>query len=583
MVLRLRTRFSLTLFALALGPLAVTTSILVTLNLTRLRRSAKEYRLAVADAVAGRIRADLAQARTELRSVGAGLARTDLAPEERLRLATALLLGAERIDAVSLFDRHGRRVDTLRTREAPREDRSPQQLDEGTRGVARTEGVAYLGTVRTGRGAPRLPMVLPLLVGPKRILYGYVMTHLDLAPLRQELVRESRRRFDGEPGRLWIVDQRLRILVHADPHRVFESARQHGIFGDLDHPGKVLTMDVAISADYRANGEDLLGALQPLPELGWGIVVEQPRARAYAAIRTTVTTAATVGIGFGLLALALGLLLGRRLAAPITAVAEAAGQVARGDFSRRIQTRRRDEVGEMARAFNTMAEDLERFEARVVEESRIRTDLSRYLSADLVEGVMSQEIDLSLGGTRQPVAVLFADVVAFTPLVESREPEEVVAVLNELFTFLTEIVFRHGGIVDKFIGDSVMAVFGVPRPQDDAPLRALRAAEEMLRWLETGNVRWQKRLGRPLELAVGIHAGEAVVGNVGSERRMEYTVIGDTVNVAARLEAMARPGQVLLTEAVAAAADDEFDLEPLGEHTLAGKTEPVRLYALVDA
>ncbi len=581
MALRLRSRFSLTMLALALVPLVVTISILLHLNLARLRRSTKSYRLAVADAVAAKVRANLGQARAELAAVGSALARTALPLEQRIHLAQALVLGARLVDSVTVYDIQGQLVDTLYAKSKNVSAAPSGNLDEGTRGVARTEGIAYLATTKT-KETVALPMVLPVYTKPGDRLYGYVGTRLDLEPLRRDVVEESKRRFEGVANRVWLVDQNLRIIAHADAGRLFSDVSAHGIFADMKGAGKILTADIAVSADYEADGEKLLGIVQPIPELGWGIVVEQPRSEAYAAIRTIVTSALVVGGVFALMAILIGLVMGRTLASPIVAVARAADSIATGDFSKRIETKRTDEVGLLAKSFNSMAKDLELFEARVVEETRIRTDLARYLSADLVEGVISRDIDLGLGGTRQHVVVLFADVVAFTPLVEEHEPEEVVAVLNELFTFLTEIVFRHGGIVDKFIGDSVMALFGVPRPQDDAELRAVRAADEMLRWLETGNVRWKKRLGRRLELAIGINAGPAVVGNVGSSRRMEYTVIGDTVNVAARLEALARPGQVLMTRQVAEAVAEEFDTERLGERQLAGRSEAVELHVLLD-
>jgi class 3 adenylate cyclase len=157
----------------------------------------------------------------------------------------------------------------------------------------------------------------------------------------------------------------------------------------------------------------------------------------------------------------------------------------------------------------------------------------------------------------------------------------VVALLNELFTILTEIVFRHGGTLDKFVGDCVMAMWGAPTPQDDHAARALAAAEDMMRWLEAGNASWEAKFGVKIELAIGIHSGEAIVGNVGSETRMEFTAIGDTVNVAARLEAIARPMQVLVTsEARAAAGPERFDLVDLGARALTGRAAPVHLWEL---
>jgi len=143
---------------------------------------------------------------------------------------------------------------------------------------------------------------------------------------------------------------------------------------------------------------------------------------------------------------------------------------------------------------------------------------------------------------------------------------------------LTELVFRHGGTVDKFVGDCVMAIWGAPTPQDDHARRAVEAAEDMLRWLETANPGWLERYGVTVQLAIGINSGEAVVGNVGSEKRMEYTAIGDVVNVAARLEAMARPQQILITAATRTAAGEDFDYADAGERLLAGRAEAVHLF-----
>ncbi len=587
--MRLRGKLTLTLLALALVPLLVATWVLVRLNLSRLEMSAKEFRLAVADDAARLVRGTLTRARSELGAIGAALSQPEVPATARERAARNLLLGASAINAVALFDRDGRFVMSLRAEQAPPQPPQPETLGLSLRGVARTAGVAYLGVIRTKASStaktpriPHLPLVQPVFAGKERILYGYLWTSISLAPMGAELGRMSRRRFGRNPARIFLIDEHLRVIAHARPERIWAPLPRTGIARALGGEGKHLRRDVALSAEYSRGDEPLLGVLLPLGELGWGIVVEQPRAEAYAAVRDTWVTGLAVGGAFLVVALVLGLFMGRRLTRPILAVAQAARQVAAGNLDQHVQVVTKDEVGELAGSFNDMARDLRTFERRVVEETRIRADLSRYLSSELVDGIVRNELQLKLGGERREVTVLFADVVAFTPLTERHEPEDVVAVLNELFTFLTEIIFRHGGIVDKFMGDCVMAVFGVPRPIDDGPARAVRTAEEMMRWLEAGNVRWRKELGTDLQLGIGINTGQAVAGNIGSERRMEYTVIGDAVNVAARLESIARPGQILLTETTYRHLGDEFDCEPLGSHRLTGKEEQVVVYSVMD-
>jgi class 3 adenylate cyclase len=195
--------------------------------------------------------------------------------------------------------------------------------------------------------------------------------------------------------------------------------------------------------------------------------------------------------------------------------------------------------------------------------------------------VVTGEESLALGGTERHVVVLFADVVGFSRVAQKLPPEQVVALLNELFTYLTDIIFQHGGMVDKFIGDCVMAVWGTRGETDPGKNveSALATAEAMMAWLSVGNARWKTRYGLTLQIGVGIHTGAAVAGNLGSDRRMEFTVIGDTVNIASRLESIAPPDTVLVSEAVRALAGDGYDFERVGERTLRGQDKPMEVYA----
>jgi class 3 adenylate cyclase len=335
------------------------------------------------------------------------------------------------------------------------------------------------------------------------------------------------------------------------------------------------------SGEYAsADGTAMLASTAGLRTVPWGLVAQIPEDVAYASItRMTYIVAGTVA-GAMLLALALGLFVARRISAPLAELTRFSGALSRREFDDRAKVRTKDELAVLGRAMNGAAADLKASEARIREEVAIRTDLGRYIPGELVDQIVRRERDMALGGTRRPITVLFADVVGFTPLTDKLEPEQVVAILNELFTILTQIVFRHRGMVDKFVGDCVMAVWGAPTAQDDHATRAVTAADEMLSWLETGNERWKEKYGIQIQLAIGINTGEAVVGNVGSEKRMEYTAIGDVVNVAARLESIARPQQILVTEAVKAAVGDAFEFDDADLHRLSGRPQPVHLWAV---
>jgi len=198
--------------------------------------------------------------------------------------------------------------------------------------------------------------------------------------------------------------------------------------------------------------------------------------------------------------------------------------------------------------------------------------------------VSPQVVDrlLAAGSTRssdtRQVAVMFVDIRGFTAAARSRTPQEVVDRLDAAFTVLVEIVDRNGGIVNKFLGDGFLALFGAPLDDPDAPRRAVTAAREMLAAIEQHNIRsdW------PLRIGIGLHLGHVVAGNVGSPRRKEYTVIGDTVNLASRIEGLNKEfgSQLLISDTVRQAIGQDVDAVPLGDVPIRGYEQPVRVWRL---
>ena len=581
--MRLWHKITLALVLLALIPLAVATYTLVSRGADQLEVGAKNYHLAIADVALGVIRRTIDQAFVEAHTVGAALAQKGPSLDERMRAARAQLIGAKEVDNLSVYGPDGALIDTMR---APREGQdaqhdAPEQLPADLLKIARNEGQITMGIVRRSDDAPLLPLLAPIYRGDPPELYAYVYSELDLMPLSAAVGDLSARRFGERRDFVRLLDEQLRIIAADDAKQLWTSMAGTGAASGIDTTTASFKHNVARAIDYdRKDGERVVGAIVPLIELGWGVVVEQKYSEAYKAVSETWKTALTVGSIFGLIAILLGFLVGRRLARPVVQVADAAKQVAAGDFDVRVKVQSSDEVGQMGVAFNEMAKDLGDYRQQLIEETRVRSDMSRYLSPEIVEGVIEGSQAMVLGGERRIVTVLFADVVSFTSLADEHEPEFVVSILNELFTIITEIVFKHGGIIDKFIGDCAMALFGAPKKHEDDAQRAVRAAEEILRWLEVGNAKWRKQLGRDIELAIGVNTGVAVVGNVGSEKRMEYTAIGDMVNVAARLERLARPGQILMTREVMDAVSDEFDSLSLGKHNIVGRSRPSEIFVL---
>ena len=220
------------------------------------------------------------------------------------------------------------------------------------------------------------------------------------------------------------------------------------------------------------------------------------------------------------------------------------------------------------------------FAERIRRETLVRSNFERYFAPQLAERIASAPEAIKLGGEKRKVAVLFSDIRGFTKLSESMNPDEMASLLTEYFTEMVECVFRHGGTLDKFMGDAVMAQWGAPLGMADDADRAMSAAMDMMAAMETLNRRWTSE-GRPrLELGIGLNYGEAFAGNIGSERRLEFTVIGDTVNTASRLCSAAESGEILITEEMRRALTSPPPLAVVPPVELKGKSQPLPVYCV---
>jgi adenylate cyclase len=218
----------------------------------------------------------------------------------------------------------------------------------------------------------------------------------------------------------------------------------------------------------------------------------------------------------------------------------------------------------------------------ITQEQRLMNTLCRYMAREVAEQVLQDKSKGLLGGTRMEVTILLTDIRNFTTLSEQMDPWNVVELLNTYFPRIINVIFRHQGMVDKFIGDSILAVFGVPVPREDDALRAVRAALEIRGQLQAINKERVRKKQMTVDMGIGITSGTVISGNIGSERRMDYTVIGDPVNLAARLEGLTKEvkRRILVNERVRDAISKEIPCEALGEYAVKGKRKKVPVFAI---
>lgn len=289
---------------------------------------------------------------------------------------------------------------------------------------------------------------------------------------------------------------------------------------------------------------------------------------------TLITVATLLGV------IAIGTAVARQIARPVLAIARASRHVAQGDLSQEVQVNTRDEVGELAQAFNEMVVQLRLAEA--VKDIFGRA-VSPEVSAALIDAVSSGQI--TLGGETRQVTILFSDIKGFTSLSEQRTASQVMGMLNEFFGAIYPAIDEYRGVINKFGGDSTMALFGAPIPQDDHARRAVLTGLAMCRAVAELNARRVDRGQVPIRIGVGINTGEVVVGTLGAAERLEYTAIGDPVNVASRIEGLTRrleAHDVLISQATldAMGSDHGFAIEDLGGFAVKGKTSLVHIYSV---
>jgi class 3 adenylate cyclase len=287
-------------------------------------------------------------------------------------------------------------------------------------------------------------------------------------------------------------------------------------------------------------------------------------------LRATILYASIVGaVGTSIL----GLLFARRLTRPIRALTTGVTRVAAGDLSRALPVRSRDELGRLTGAFNQMLEGLR-------QRDFIRSAFGRYVSPEVAQQLLESPEGLRFGGEKRVITVLMSDLRGYTRFAEQGDPARVMDVLNEYLARMTDIIVQHGGTINEFIGDAVFAVFGAPLAHPDHAERAAACALGMQRAMADLN-RQHATGGLPrFEMGIGVNTGEAVVGNIGSEQRAKYAVVGSAVNIAARVEGATVGGQVFVTAATYEAIKNLADVSAPMAVEVKGLSEPLQLHEL---
>ncbi len=274
--------------------------------------------------------------------------------------------------------------------------------------------------------------------------------------------------------------------------------------------------------------------------------------------------------------LVIGILLMTRkiIVKPLQSFLPVLERIQRGDFSVTLPIKNKDEIGVLAEHVNSMAVGLK-------EREFVKDSFSKYVPKEVVDQLLERKIRPRLEGELRNVTVFFSDIRGFTKMTERLGAEQIVKMLNIYFSAMTEVVLDYDGIIDKFSGDEIMVVFGAPINHEDDPLRAVKMGLAMQKRLHQVNEELERNGMETITIGIGINTGTAIAGNIGSEKRLTYSVIGDDVNLASRLVDKAQEGELIISEATFMYVKEHFQCETLGELMVKGKSLPIPMYRVI--
>jgi len=331
-------------------------------------------------------------------------------------------------------------------------------------------------------------------------------------------------------------------------------------------------------SDVSLNRERYVSYLLPLrTETGMAAVLLQRsldrELAPYLRLERTYLILALLGLA---ISVAVGIWIARGVSKPVLQLAEGARKIGEGDYQHRVSVSQPDEMGLLAASFNHMSKGL-------AERDQVRDLLGKVVSPSVAAELLRK--DVTLGGEEREVTVLFSDVRSFTTMCEALPPQEVLGILNRYFTRMSALVEAHGGVVDKYVGDAIMALFGAPLANPDDADRAMETALKMCEALDELNAQQEVRGHPAIEVGIGINTDVVIAGNMGSQTRLNYTVIGDGVNLASRLEGLTKTPEyatrIIISKTTLAKAKGRYQTRLLGQVAVKGKQKPTEIYALL--
>jgi adenylate cyclase len=452
--------------------------------------------------------------------------------------------------------------------------------------------VSRFGLNRTGRGANMSADQAVLGARASKVWYGPVLYRRDSEPYMTMAVAGSRAAdgvaiadinlaliWDviaaikiGHTGRAFVVDDSGRLIAHPDISRVLRGDAGSADFNRLKSAIAAAKGSAVLTTGDE--GKPVVAVAVRADNVGWTVIAQQPVSEAFASIRATLWRSLALILIGALVAAALAYWLAHRMSGPIRQLENGVQRIGAGHFDHRITMSSGDELEQLANRFNEMAEEL----AVSKEKSERINRLKRFLAPQVAE-LVEQSDERMLDGQRREIVAVFGDLRDFTAFAARAEPDVLMTVLSEYYEAVGAVVTRHEATLTGFGGDGVMVLVNAPVACENPAHRGVRLAIDMQAAVQSLIIGWRTK-GYAIGFGVGIAMGPAIVGTVGYEGRIDYTAIGNVVNLASRLCGTANDTQILVDPIVAARVQDSISLESLGVRLIKGYDRPLQIYAV---
>jgi adenylate cyclase len=379
----------------------------------------------------------------------------------------------------------------------------------------------------------------------------------------------------GNTGHAFILDQRDRLVAHPDLSLVLRGSNDEELKAMRSFQQKIDAAGGEAVTTENTNGETVIIAMAAVSGVSWTVFVEQPLSEAFASIYSALWRTVALLLGGAAFAGALAYWLARRMTSPIRMLEKGTEQIGAGQFDHRIEIGTGDEFERLATSFNRMAGEL----AVSQERSERIVRLKQFLAPQVAELVENAGDESVLANQRTEVVVVFCDLRDFTAFSTQSEPEEIMQVLGEYYEALGTAITRHEATLTSFSGDGLMVLVNAPVPCADPAPRAVEMAIDMQLNVQKLAANWRSR-GYEIGFGVGLAMGLATVGRIGNESRVEYTAIGNVVNLASRLCSSAKDEQILIDPNVAEAVSEKYSLITLGKRRFKGFDKPLAVFGV---